>query len=259
MGPALGCDDPRVPARASPSRPCCGGELGSATRRQRARHRGPLTGRPARHPLALAWGPRPSSLRIAPNGVTPNSPRRDSIPRCDVVAWRTGKWHARTTGEWGLIAGWGVGPRGPHGSIGARDAGRCASPKPREGRESAERPSVAGVRILRGVPMFAATARPRGDPTLRPGRSHPTHAPKATRPRAYSPGPRVPRSSQQTELLAHHALVLVSREQSRVTAGRDAHLDHPAVAVRVRVDQSRLAVEAAVDLDDFAGHRHVQL
>ncbi len=132
----------------------------SARPPQRAAHGTPG---PAAACIRVGAGPRSgrSSARLAPHGVIPRSPRRDSIPRCDVVAWRMGVVRAHH-GRRGAHRGRGVGRRGRVTHSGpVRGAVRCASPQPREGRGSAERPSVAGAPIRRGVPMFAATARPR--------------------------------------------------------------------------------------------------
>ena len=167
---------------SSPSRPCCGGLLGSATRRQRARHRGPLTGRPARQPLALAWGPRPNSVCLALNGVIPKSPRRDSSP--GVTSSRggggvAGAHHGRVGAHRGLGCGTWPAPRDCSSSVN----GAGADPKPREGRGSAERPSVAGAPTGRGMPTFAATARPRR------GSHVPTGAAAHTEPAESTKGP----------------------------------------------------------------------
>ncbi len=148
---------------SSPSRPCCGGGLGSATRRRCARHRGPLRGRPARQPLASARG----GVR---HGAVPHSTERrghrkarDGIPSPGVTTSRGGRGVARAHhGRVGLIAGWGVG----NGAVRLPGHPRTAPSavrftEPREGRGSAERLSVAGAPTESGAPMPAATEKPR--------------------------------------------------------------------------------------------------
>ena len=217
---ALACVEPRLRARVIPF-------AALLWRRTRERHAASVrppqraahgTPGPAAAYIRVGAGPRsgPSSARIAPHGVAPRRPRRDSIPRCDVVARRMGSGTRapRASGGSSRAGVWDdeacLTRSGP-----VRGAVRCASPQPREGRGSAERPSVAGAPTARGVPTFAATARPRRGshaptgavvhdppsesnkaPSTQPGAPRTTIRPKSlTRPRR--PCTRRPTASQR--------------------------------------------------------------
>ena len=174
-----GCVEPRLRARVIPF-------AALLWRRTWARRAGPArppqraaqgTPGPAAACIRVGAGPRSgrSSARLAPHGVIPRSPRRDSIPRCDVVAWRMGVVRAHH-GRRGAHRGRGVGRRGRVTHSGpVRGAVRCASPQPREGRGSAERPSVAVA--------LTALAESNKAPSTQPGAPRTTIRPKSlTRP-----------------------------------------------------------------------------
>ncbi len=186
---------------SSRSRPCCGGGLGSATRRRCDRHRGPLTGRPARQPLALALGPRPNSVCLALNGVIPKSPRRDSSP--GVTSSRGGGGVARAHhGRVGAHRGLGCGTTSPAWLV----RGRCIAPygllppSPARGVGPLSGPLWRARRCRAAFRHSPPQQGREGDPTLRPGRSHAPSPSKAERPRAHSPGPHAPRSSRAKSL-----------------------------------------------------------
>lgn len=173
MGPRASCWGPFCdgglgvydrPGRSvgSPSRPCCGGGHRSAAPCRRARHRGPLSG-PT--PLAGLGGSKPYAAMHGPRtshpGLVVPRPARDKPPFARGARVPLPILHAtwsrrRMESRRGLF---GITP------FRAMRAELCPGPhsggERRPGRASRERPSVAGVPTLRGVPTFAATARPR--------------------------------------------------------------------------------------------------